>query len=471
MSINLKLYVTEDDYRATAGPSWPSYQAFIEGAGSDEPEIQAELDNWRSTWVNDGVKFPIKTATACQSKWTWSTIFLNTLTTASCHRVHPVKFSLDEFDNFHNIPKKLEDRRRMLKGEWPNGQPGWPHGGCEYCKQIEDAGGHSDRMHNNSIYGLTPPELEFDPTAVEVSPRIVEVFAKNTCNMSCLYCTENLSSRIEQENKKFGPFSKDGFSIKANPVYEASTEYFLKFIAWLDKNVHTLKRLHLLGGETFIQHDLMEAVLDILERKGNPDLEFCVFSNGCAPEKYWNLYMNRFKQIQESGNIKVFDLTLSIDNWGEEAEFVRYGLDLELFEQRMAWAAGQGNWLRLNINQTVSAMTMRTMPELIEKINQYSKTKHIGHYFQFTTGPNNFQHPQNFAYEFWSETFDRIYAVLQTTTPEQQEVRVRMEAMQKQLMQVKEHNREQIKFLHIYLDEMDRRRKTNWRKTFSYLDI
>ena len=471
MSINLKLYVTEEDYVNTSSPAWPAYQDYLNGVKAPSDSVQKDIDTWTDIWVKGGIRFPIKTATACQSKWTWSTIFLNTLTTASCHRVDPIKFSIEEFDNFHNVPKKLEDRRRMLNGEWPNGRVGWPQGGCEYCKQLEDAGGHSDRHHNNAIPGLTPPELETDPTAVEVSPRIVEIFAQNTCNFACIYCTESLSSKIEQENKKFGPFYKDGFTIKANAVESAAQEYFVKFIAWLDKNVQTLKRLHLLGGETLIQHDLMEAVLDILERKGNPELEFCVFSNGCAPEKYWNLYMSRFKQIQEAGNIKVFDLTLSIDNWGAEAEYVRSGLDVNLFEKRMSWAAAQGDWLRLNINQTVTSMTMRTMPELIEKINLYNKTKHIGHYFQFVTGPNSFQHPKHFAYEFWKETFDRIFNLLSTDTDSQQEVLVRMEAVQKQLQQSTEYNRKEIKNLHIYLDELDRRRKTNWRETFPYLNI
>ena len=31
-------------------------------------------------------------------------------------------------------------------------------------------------------------------------------------------------------------------------------------------NVHKLKRLHLLGGETYIKQDLMNGVMDILEK-------------------------------------------------------------------------------------------------------------------------------------------------------------------------------------------------------------
>ena len=174
---NLRLFITRDDYAATAGSDWPTYDDFIEGQRSSNEVIQAELDQLITKSKNAGIKFPINTATACQSKWTWSTIYLNMLSTASCHRVNPVPFDIDEFDNFHNITKKINDRKLMLEGKWPTG-------GCEYCKDIEDAGGWSDRQHNLDIRGLTPPELESNPIEIHVSPRIVEIFAQNTCKQT-----------------------------------------------------------------------------------------------------------------------------------------------------------------------------------------------------------------------------------------------------------------------------------------------
>ena len=62
--------------------------------------------------------FPIKTATACQLKWNWSTVFLTTAETASCHRTDHHKFNTDQFD-FHNTPSKIQDREQMLQGLWP----------------------------------------------------------------------------------------------------------------------------------------------------------------------------------------------------------------------------------------------------------------------------------------------------------------------------------------------------------------
>ena len=462
---NLRLYVTPDDYSLMAGPDWPVYENFLEGDRGTLPEIQQEIQEFVAQSKQQGIKFPIKTATACQSKWTWSTIYLNALTTASCHRVNPVKFELEDFDNFHNAPKKLADRQLMLEGKWPQG-------GCEYCRDIESAGGWSDRQHNLDIRGLTPPELEQDPTAISVTPRIVEIFAQNTCNLACIYCNANLSSKIEQENIKHGTFKGNGFQIPiTNKPTVAVQEYFDRFIVWVEKNIQHLKRLHLLGGETFIQHELMNSVLDILERKPNPELQFCVFSNMNVPDRYWDLYTGRIQDLQRRGHIQYFDLTASIDCWGPEQEYVRSGLNLKKFEERFRWASEQGDWLRLNANQTVTAMTVKTMPGLIEKIKQYSNTKHIGHYFQFYTGPHMFQHPKIFGWDFWKEDFERILAAMPTDTVEQQEAIPRMQGLQSLLQQHQTNDHKSIQQLHEYLDEIDRRRNTNWRELFSYLDI
>lgn len=461
---DLHLYFPREDYANLAGPDWPDYDDFVRGARAQKPEVQAEIEDFVRMFRGDGIKFPINTATACQSKWTWSTIYLNQLSTASCHRVEPQPFKLEQFDNFHNIPKKLHDRRLMLKGEWPTG-------GCEYCRVIEEAGGHSDRQHNLEIRGLTPPELEQDPKAVSVTPRIVEIFAQNTCNLSCTYCNSNLSSKIEQENRKFGDFNQGGVHIPVTQVPQATQEYFDRFINWLDGNIHNLVRLHLLGGETFLQHDLMTAVLDIIQRRPNPRLELCVFSNMNVPDRYWDSYTNQIHELQKQNHIRVFDLTASIDCWGPEAEYARYGLDLKRFEQRLAWASEQGDWLRLNANQTVTVLTMKTMPELIERLAHYGQHKHIGHYFQFYTGAHMFQHPKTYAYSMWADTFDRIYQAMPTRTAEQQEAIPRMQGLQRYLQTFTEHNWPDVERVHVWLDELDRRRGTNWRNLFAYLDI
>jgi hypothetical protein len=66
--------------------------------------------------------FPIKTSTACQLKWTWSTVYdyYNGTTSSVVIEYHSdVLSTVENFDNFHNTPKKLKDRELMLQGQWP----------------------------------------------------------------------------------------------------------------------------------------------------------------------------------------------------------------------------------------------------------------------------------------------------------------------------------------------------------------
>jgi hypothetical protein len=85
--------------------------------------------------------FPIKTESACLLKWAWSTVYFNSGTTASCHRTQKYSIDPNNFENFHNLPDKIAARNLMQQGHWPSA-------GCEYCKNVEDAGGVSDRLFN-----------------------------------------------------------------------------------------------------------------------------------------------------------------------------------------------------------------------------------------------------------------------------------------------------------------------------------
>lgn len=469
---DLSLYVTAQDYAAWAGPDWPSYPDYLNGAQPSSADVRSEIDRFTNSKIQEGVRFPIRVEPACQSKWTWSTLWLNEQASSSCHRAGKNFFSLDDFDNFHNLPKKIQDRELMLQGQWPQ------TGGCSYCQEIEQAGGWSDRLHNNEIRGLTPPELETDATAVRVSPRLVEIFADNTCNMSCLYCNDNLSSRIQVENAKFGSFSKDGVIIPVSQVSTTKSEFLNRFLAWLTKNSHGLKRLHLLGGETFLQHNLMEPVLEVLDQQCNPNLELCVFSNLMVPDRYWDRYISQIRRLQEKGSIKIFDLTASIDCWGPEAEFVRWGLDLDRFEKRLTWAAQQSEqWLRLTINQTICSLTMRTMPALIHKITELRQHRSVGHYFEFVNwdgvpnGLGHWLHPKWFGWDFWQEDVARILDAMPRRNANEQESLQRLDGIFSLLRDCQQPDPEMIRRLHVYLDEMDRRRGTHWRDVFPYLDL
>jgi organic radical activating enzyme len=397
--------------------------------------------------------FPIKTETACQLKWTWSTIYLYEGNTNSCHRVDKSSI-IDDFGSFHNTPKKLADRKLMLGGHWPSG-------GCDYCKKIEDVGGSSDRMMHLKIPNLSPEELEIDPTAISVTPRIVEVYFDNVCNMSCIYCTDKYSSKIQQENAKFGSFNFNGVVIenaaKKNNKFTELTESFWQ---WIDKNYSSLRRLHILGGEPFYQKQF-DVCLDFLDSHFNKDLEFNIVSNLMIDHEKFKTQIYKIKDIVRKQKIKRLEITASIDCWGLEQEYIRYGLDLKQWQQNFEFLV-QEKWVTLNINQTVSVLSIPTTQALIEYINIHRRHRPIGQYFMSVVSPS-YLNPDILGNVFESH-FQQILPTMPDLISKDY-----MTGIRKQIAN-STRNTSEIAKLIVYLTELDRRRNTNWRTTFPWLE-
>jgi len=403
--------------------------------------------------------FPIRTETACQLKWTWSTIHLYTGNTNSCHRVGQTVINPEDFDTFHNTPKKLADRRLMLEGQWPTG-------GCEYCKNVEDAGGQSDRQFHLQIPNLTPPELESDPTAIQVTPRILEVYLDNVCNMSCIYCWDGFSSRIQQENERFGNFIQNGIEIKNSAVrHERHTELSAAFWQWMEKNSTSLARFHILGGEPFYQEQF-EKVMDFLETHHNPELEFNIVTNLKISSAKLEKFIQRIKNLLATRRIKRFDLTASIDCWGAEQEYIRYGIDMEQWQKNFDYVADQ-KWLTLNINQTITGLGIKSMPALLKYINEHRKTRPVGHYFMACVN-NSHLYPGIFGAGFFDEDFKDILDQMPNDTWQHTNAQNMMRGLQSEFNSHQRDNNELSK-LRTFLNEIDCRRNLNWQETFPWL--
>jgi hypothetical protein len=407
--------------------------------------------------------FPIKTATACQAKWTWSTLWLTHGSTASCHRVRHEPIGIEDFQNFHNTPKKLADRNLMLDGKWPEG-------GCEYCRDLEAAGGKSDRMYNLEFNNISPPELETNPTATSVTPRIVEVFLNNTCNLKCVYCAPDLSSSIQKENKEFGDFKYKNIEIiDYDPVVPNRAEYVDQFFIWLENNYQHIERLHILGGEPLLQQEI-ERCLSFWETHPNPRVTINIVSNLMVKEKVMVKHIDHLKRLIDSNCIGYLHITGSVDCWGPAAEYTRYGLKLEQFESNLKYCIENfANNPRYNVGlyQVITSLTIRDTPLLLDKIAEWRQVNpNLGYYFQFNTDwSKDFLHPKYFGGEFWTKDFEKIFEKLTPGDPVNEMLGIQ------RLLNQSPVNKEEIEKCIVYLTELDRRRNTNWREVFPYLDI
>jgi organic radical activating enzyme len=405
-------------------------------------------------------EFPIKTQTACQLKWAWSTVFLATRKTSSCHRVNQNLLTNENFMNFHNLPEKIRDRKLMLNGERP-------HNGCEYCFKIEDAGGLSDRQNHLNEKNLTPKELLENVNETNVTPTILEVYFNNTCNLSCLYCGPHYSSVWENEFKKFGNIKNNDVEISEHKVLEVKNyEIFKKQLwNWMEENSKHLRSFHILGGEPFFQPEFIEC-LDHFENYPNPNCEFLIVSNLMVDDKRMDYYIERLKKLVAKRKLKGLQITCSLDCWGPQSEFIRTGLDLNLWQRNFEKLLAI-KWIRLQINHAVSGLSIKYMPELIDKVNVWNKQKRI--YLQFMTIIKPaYLNPDIFGGDFFKKDLDIIIEKLPNETEFERNIRDYFIGISKQIC-ARQRNPTQINNLQAFLEEIDRRRSTNYKDYFPWL--
>lgn len=407
--------------------------------------------------VNEKKYFPINTATACQLKWNWSTLYLNTGGTASCHRTAISELTAENFLDFHNTPIKLADRTDMLQGKWPENN-------CAYCREIEDQGGLSDRMRQLTVPNLVPLELDYDNTAINISPTIVETYFNNTCNLGCLYCNPELSSTIETENKKFGDFKIKGIElVNSQKHYKDLSPHFWN---WFPEGFKKLKRFHLMGGEPLYQKEL-DILLEMIEKHPNPDCEINLVTNLMVPKTRIVTVLEKFKQLLIARKIKRLDITCSIDCWGPQQEYVRWGIDLNVWEENFKILM-ENKWVYMNINQTISALTIKTMSDLLIKLREWRKDRKIGHWFSgVSPGPSYLKGEIFGNKEFEYDCIEILNLMPKDTDADKTAVKY-MEGIFQQILNAEENN-EEIKKLIVFLNEKDRRRKTDWRQMFPWL--
>lgn len=413
--------------------------------------------------MNNKKVFPIKTATACQYKWTWSTIYLSLAQTNSCHRVLGGHLNEQNFMDFHNLPEKIRHRELMLKGEWPVNENSVVD--CNYCKRVEDAGGVSERIGFINSLDACPPEVEEDHTAVHVTPRILEIYFSNICNQSCVYCGPMFSSVIEQEIKKFGPLSKRYFldgSYTSNPLYENLKSQFWE---WMDKNSHHLYDFQVLGGEPMFQKEFEEC-LNFFDTHLNPNLNWRMFSNLKHDTKQFTKKVNKIAQLIKDKKIARAEIVCSIDCWDAEQEYARNGMELKNWEDNFNVLLSIPE-ISIFIQSTISSITIPTAYKLIDKVAEWNKQKSVRQGWNVVANPP-FLDPSIFGH-YLSEFADKMLeSAEKLKIPGYPDI----SHLEGFVVQIKNRsvNHELMAELRDFLDELDIRRNQNWKNIYPWMN-
>ena len=315
--------------------------------------------------------------TFCMAKWHHTTIYLQTGETHSCYHPAPHKIPLDEIiidpSALHNTEQKKHERLEMLNGGKPSG--------CQYCWNIENLGDDyiSDRKErNSSIY--TPErfqQIKDGDWDMNINPQYIEVSFGNECNFKCGYCHPKHSSAYYKEIKDFGPYDMvknhrndiDWFKI----YEEENNPYVEAWWRWWPEVSKTLTILRITGGEPLLQQSTWK-LLDDLAVNPRPELELNINSNLGAKPVLIERLAEKIKYLKDNKCIKSFQLFTSIDTWGPQAEYIRTGLDLEIWERNLDTLITKTK-SPISLMITVNILSIPNIRKLLEKILEW-RTKY-----------------------------------------------------------------------------------------------
>jgi len=313
----------------------------------------------------------------CLAKWTQVTLQLQTGHNHSCHHPRTHKISENEIKRnpsaLHNTQYKKLRRREMLTGKRPVE--------CDYCWGVEDTSDRfSDRVFK-SAESWSKPHFEQITTSdwrEDINPRYVEVAFSNTCNFKCSYCAPAFSTTWMNEIKQHGAYpTTDKFnSLKHNktedkmPILQSEhnpyTEAFWKWWPDLYRDLHTFR---ITGGEPLLSNDTFK-VLDYIIDEPNPNknLNLAINSNLGIPDNLVDKMIEKLKRIEDEDRVKEMVIFTSTDTWGEQAEYIRNGLEFNRFWDNVNKVMSSLDRVVLTFMSTYNALSVPNYQKLIHGI-------------------------------------------------------------------------------------------------------
>lgn len=353
----------------------------------------------------------------CLAKWLQVTIDLKHGTNHSCHHPerHIIPKHLLENDPsvLHNTPFKKRQRKSMLEGVRP------PE--CSYCWEVEDSPGEnvSDRYIKSTDPWAYPSldRIANLPWDSNVSPTYIELMFDSKCNLSCSYCMADISTSIMKEMDQYGPYpvtDKQHRMPKHSHRVDDDIEndYQKAFWKWLPTLKDELQVLRITGGEPFLSSQ-NDKLLDYLKTEKFTKLKLIVNSNLSLPKELVEKKLNKIIDLKKMGHILDFELYTSLDSYGDQAAYIRSGLNHDLFWKNIDLVFSLMPKIELVIMCTYNILSISKFDQLIEKVKAY-KEKGQNLVLDLSYLKNPFYLRANLADEELKEKMQKSYSLIKS---------------------------------------------------------
>jgi hypothetical protein len=227
-----------------------------------------------------------------------------------------------------------------------------------------------------------------------------------------------------------------------------------------------------MGGEPFLQKETFRFI-EFLEKGNYPDLTLVFFSNHNIEHERFKMWMDRLELLQKSGRLDKIQIFFSCDALGPEGEYVRTGLDLNVAIKNFEYILHNTSFDQ-GINSALTVTAVPGMPKMVKYINECNKIKPI--YWsmmkanQHEIGPREYMYPGIFGKKINEWGLQEAVELFDTNSyghsdSVKESYKNYMQGIMKEFDAREPSPRRQRQWK-IYLDELDRRRGTDWPKIY-----
>ena len=341
--------------------------------------MSEHLIQWRDKHLNS------ISPSFCAAKWYNASIHLGHGYTGSCHLPLPHPIDTEQIKTnpsaIHNSDHKKKMRKMMLEGAKP--------AECSYCWKIEGIGrdNASDRIYKSEIYKEDDiKKLKDLPWDADVNLKTLEISFDRKCNFACSYCNAAYSSTWAQDletNGAYqnfvapggggGAYQSDGSWAESNGRHLDDNPYVEAFFKWWPELSTTLDEIRITGGEPSVSQNFWRFV-DILQQSDSRNMRFAVNSNLGIGEKA----LEKLIGITKTLPIKEFDLYTSNESFGAHADYIRDGMNYNIWRNNLTTFIENANFRAVTIMMTINNLCLFSITEFFDDMMEL-KSKY-GHH-------------------------------------------------------------------------------------------
>lgn len=245
---------------------------------------------------------------------------------------------------------------------------------CERCYKDEEAGYRSHRINENTLWKINLGN-EYDEIINEVlsdgtslsSIYSLDLRLGNTCNLACIMCKPEESSKWLNESKLLTNINNE--SLKNEWTYKSKidTSYYEwykndKFWEDIKNYLPLLREIIIAGGEPLLIKQQLEFVKYISQTEYAENILIRYHTNGTIIPDYFK-YWEKFKKVQ---------FFFSVDGVGDLLNFVRYPVKWNDVLNNILKVNEQKHQYNITILYTVHALNIHQLPEftnIIKNLN------------------------------------------------------------------------------------------------------